>query len=194
MIGKSALLNAIAGTNRGLLATPVQKQAILAAIAQLEDRNPTANPLSSPKLEGDWRLLYTTSTGILGIDRFPFFNLGPVYQCIRTASTQLYNIAEISGPPYLEGIVSIAATFTPSSEQRVQVRFERSIVGPQRLLGYESPAQFIQAIGTGQSFTALDFQIDPKREQRGWLDVTYLDDDLRIGRGNEGSVFVLSQG
>jgi PAP_fibrillin len=194
MIGKSALLNAIAGTNRGLLANPVQKQAILAAIAQLEDRNPTPQPLSSSRLEGDWRLLYTTSTGILGIDRFPFFNLGQVYQCIRTASAQLYNIAEILGPPYLEGIVSIAASFTPSSERRVQVRFERSIVGSQRLLRYQSPAQFIRDIAAGQKFTAVDVQIDPQREQRGWLDITYLDDDLRIGRGNEGSVFVLTRG
>ncbi|HAJ61284.1 MAG TPA: fibrillin, partial [Cyanobacteria bacterium UBA8543] len=27
-----------------------------------------------------------------------------------------------------------------------------------------------------------------------WLDITYLDKDLRIGRGNEGSVFVLTKG
>ncbi|MCU0517995.1 MAG: PAP/fibrillin family protein, partial [Oscillatoria sp. Prado101] len=39
MIGKAALLEAIAGKNRGLLATETDKQAILAAVAQLEDRN-----------------------------------------------------------------------------------------------------------------------------------------------------------
>ncbi len=194
MIGKSALLNAIAGTNRGLVATPVQKQAILAAIAQLEDRNPTPQPLASPLLEGDWRLLYTTSTGILGIDRLPLFRLGPVYQCIRSAQASLYNIAEIVGLPYLEGIVSIAARFTPSSERRVQVRFERSIVGGQRWLGYQSASQFIRDIEAGKKFAAIDVQIDPRREQRGWLDITYLDADLRIGRGNEGSVFVLTKG
>ncbi|HAX76849.1 MAG TPA: fibrillin, partial [Cyanobacteria bacterium UBA11372] len=43
-----------------------------------------------------------------------------------------------------------------------------------------------------KKFTALDFPIE-SREQRGWLDITYLDEDLRIGRGNEGSVFVLTK-
>ncbi len=198
MIGKSQLLAAIAGKNRGLLARPDEKQAILAAIAQLEERNPTPQPLTSPWLDGNWRLLYTTSTGILGLDRVPLFQLGTVYQCIRAEEAKLYNIAEIAGPPFLEGIVSIAASFTPSTDpfnatKRVQVKFERFIVGPRRLLGYQSPAQFIQAIAAGQKFTALDSRIDPNREQRGWLDVTYLDADLRIGRGNEGSVFVLSK-
>ncbi|MGL4881863.1 MAG: PAP/fibrillin family protein, partial [Waterburya sp.] len=29
--------------------------------------------------------------------------------------------------------------------------------------------------------------------QKGWLDITYLDEDMRIGRGNEGNVFVLTK-
>jgi hypothetical protein len=75
MIGKSALLETIAGKNRGLLTTEPQKQAILAAIAQLEDRNPTPRPIEAlDLLEGDWRLIYTTSRGILGIDQVPFLN------------------------------------------------------------------------------------------------------------------------
>jgi PAP_fibrillin len=41
MFGKSALLTAIAGKNRGLLASDTDKQAILAAVAELEERNPT---------------------------------------------------------------------------------------------------------------------------------------------------------
>jgi PAP_fibrillin len=39
---------------------------------------------------------------------------------------------------------------------------------------------------------AIDFNIT-NRDQKGWLDITYLDDDLRIGRGNQGSVFVLTK-
>ncbi len=39
---------------------------------------------------------------------------------------------------------------------------------------------------------AIDFNIT-SREQKGWLEITYLDDDLRIGRGNEGKVFVLTK-
>ena len=192
MIGKSELLNAIAGTNRGLLATETQKQAILALIAQLEDRNPTPLPVEAADLlDGDWRLLYTTSRGILSINQFPLINLGQVYQCIRVKQAKLYNIAEVAGVPLAEGIVSISARFEPVSERRVSVMFERSILGLQRLIEYQSPSKFIQQIEAGQKFAAIDFTIN--RDQSGWLDITYLDENLRIGRGNEGSVFVLTK-
>ena len=193
MIGKSELLEAIAGKNRGLLATAADKQAILSVIAQLEDRNPTPRPVEAADLlEGDWRLLYTTSRGILGIDQLPLFKLGQVYQCIRTKERKVYNIAELYGLPYLEALVSVAAEFEPVSERRVKVTFKRSLSGLQRLIDYQSPSNFIEQIESGKKFTALDFTIE-NREQRGWLDITYLDRDLRIGRGNEGSVFVLTK-
>lgn len=193
MIGKSELLEIIAGKNRGLLANASDKQAILSAIAQLEDYNPTPRPLEAAELlNGDWRLLYTSSRALLGLDNFPLLKLGQIYQCIRVAESKIYNIAELYGLPYLEGIVSVAARFEATSEKRVQVKFERSILGLNRLIKYESPSQFIEEIESGKKFAAVDFGID-SREQQGWLDVTYLDRDLRLGRGNEGSVFVLTK-
>ncbi len=193
MIGKANLIDAIAGTNRGLLASEPQKQAILAAIANLEDFNPTPRPVeASNLLDGDWRLIYTTSKALLNLDRIPFCKLGQIYQSIRVNTTSVYNIAEIYGLPYLEGLVSVAAKFEPISERRVQVKFQRSIVGLKRLIDYSSPASFIQQIESGKKFPAIDAAINSDKQQ-GWLDITYIDSDLRIGRGNEGSVFVLSK-
>ncbi|MEG4334246.1 PAP/fibrillin family protein [Microcoleus sp. AT9_A2] len=193
MLRKSALLEIIAGKNRGLLATPSDKQAILSAIAQLEDYNPTPRPVEAPELlNGDWRLLYTTSRELLNLDSFPLVKLGQIYQSIRVKESKIYNIGELYGLPYLEGIVSVAARFEPTSERRVQVKFERSIVGLSRLIGYEYPGKFIDEIESGKKFAAVDFGLDT-REQQGWLDVTYLDKDLRIGRGNKDSVFVLTK-
>lgn len=193
MIGKAALLEAIAGRNRGLLATETEKQAIVAAAANLEDRNPTPRPVEAPELlEGNWRLLYTTSQGLLGFDRLPLLKLGQIYQYIQAKQSRVYNIAEIYGLPFLEGLVSVSASFVPLSERRVQVKFERSIIGLQRLINYQSASHFVQQIEARQRFTALDWQLD-SREQQGWLDITYLDEDLRIGRGNEGSLFILSK-
>ena len=194
MLGKSELLEAIAGKNRGLLSTEQDKQAILMAIAQLEDRNPTPRPIEAGDLlDGNWRLLYTTSKGLLNIDQLPLLKLGQIYQSIRVKTQSVYNIAEIYGLPYLEGIVSVVAKFEPVSERRVQVKFERSIVGLQRLIAYQSPTDFIQQIEAAKKFVAIDTKLDSSRQQ-GWLDITYLDADMRIGRGNEGSVFVLSKG
>ena len=193
MSKKAELLEAIAGKNRGLLANEIDNVRVLSAIQQLEDTNPTRKPLEAKDLlNGDWRLLYTTSKGILGLDRFPLFTLGQIYQCIRVSETKVYNIAEIIGLPMLEGLVSVAATFEPVSESRVNVMFERSIIGLQRFLGYQTPAALIQQIESGKKFLPLDFKID-RGEQKGWLDTTYLDEDMRVGRGNEGNVFVLTK-
>lgn len=193
MLGKAELLEAIAGKNRGLLATERDQLAILAAIAQLEDRNPTPRPTeASDLLDGNWRLLYTTSRGLLNIDQFPLVKLGQIYQFIHATEGRIYNLAEVQSLPFLEGLVSVAARFEAVSERRVEVKFERAVLGLQRLIGYQWPSQFVQRLETGEKFLAIDFSI-AGREQQGWLDITYLDADLRIGRGNEGSVFVLAK-
>ncbi|MDZ8139951.1 MAG: PAP/fibrillin family protein [Nostoc sp. DedQUE04] len=193
MMAKAALMDAIALTNRGLVATEEQKQAILIAIANLEDFNPTPRPVeASNLLDGNWRLLYTNSKALLNLDRLPLCKLGQIYQYIRVETTSVYNIAEIYGLPYLEGLVSVAAKFEPVSGRRVQVKFERSIIGLQRLIEYNSPVTFIQQIEAGRKFPGIDIPIKSDKQQ-GWLDITYIDNDLRIGRGNEGSVFVLTK-
>ena len=40
--------------------------------------------------------------------------------------------------------------------------------------------------------SALDLPID-EANQDNWLDITYLDGDLRIGRGHRGNLFVLTK-
>ncbi len=193
MSAKSKLLGAIAGLNRGLLAAKSDHQQILEVVRRVEDENPTPQPLqAADKLNGDWRLLYTTSGELLGIDRLPFYDLGQIYQCIRVQDAAIYNVAEVQGIPYLGGLVSVAAHYEAVSEKRVNVRFERAVFGLQRLIQYESIRPFIEQMETGKKFTAVDFEIK-NRDQKGWLDVTYLDDDMRIGRGNQGSVFVLTK-
>jgi PAP_fibrillin len=191
------LLAAIAGKNRGILATEIERQAILAAIAELEVRNPHPRPLTTAidLLAGNWQLLYTSSKSLLGIDKFPLVQLGTIYQCIRPTTSAIYNIAEVrSLIPGLNGVVSIVATFTAISESRVNVQFNRSVIGLQKLLDYSNPDQLITAIENGQKFTAIDLPINRQAgREPAWLDVTYLDETLRIGRGNEGSVFVLAK-
>lgn len=203
---KKELLQAIAGKNRGLLATEKDKVQILTAVERLEDHNPTADPLDKPDLlNGDWRLLYTTSKNILGLDNLPFVKLGEIYQCIRTEGSKIYNIAEIMGLPFLEGLISVAAKIDTVSSKRVNVRFQRSIIGLQKVLGYISPRDLINKIEMGKVFPAVDLNwgnfpwsdrnllFSSDKNEGGWLEITYLDEDLRIGRGNQGNVFILEK-
>ncbi|MEO0394546.1 MAG: PAP/fibrillin family protein [Cyanobacteria bacterium P01_A01_bin.137] len=192
MVQKTDLLDAIAPTNRGLLTSPDQKQDILTKVARLEARNPTPNPLGAVDLlNGNWQLLYTSSSELLGIDRFPLCSLGNIYQCVRVEQQRIYNLAEVQS--LLGGLVSVTATFEPVSEKRVNVRFDRAIFGLQSTLDYQNPSQFIEAMQQTNKFNLLkgiDFTISSDRDP-GWLEITYLDDTMRIGRGNQGSVFVL---
>ncbi len=218
MLNKNDLRSAIASTNRGIAATDNDKQVIASIVARVEDLNPTPEPLSEPELlAGDWRLLYTTSQELLGIDKVPLAQLGDIYQCVRPQSQRIYNIAEIRSLPYCEALVSVVAGFEPApdaisngsangsanssakaetlSKRRVNVKFNRGVIGLQRALGYQSPEQYIKKLETTEKMSLLqgiDFAINSDRQQ-GWLEVTYLDEDLRIGRGNQGSIFVLTK-
>jgi hypothetical protein len=190
---KTDLIAMLADKNRGLRANRAEQQSILTAVAAVESTNPTPLPLAAPDLlGGDWRLLYTTSSGLLNLGRLPLAQLGQIYQCIRPATSSVYNIAEIQSLPYLSSLVSVVAKFQPIADRRVQVNFVRSIIGLQSLLGYQSPAAFIDRISSPQPLLAIDLPINrPNRES--WLDITYLDEDLRISRGNQGSIFVLTK-
>ena len=188
---KANLINAIAPVNRGLQMTENQRKTIFSAVAYLEELNPNSSPNNTPELlDGNWLLLFTTSQELLGIDRFPLYKLGNIYQCLRVAEGKIFNVAEIKGLPLLSGIVSVCANFTVVSEQRVKVNFERLVAGSQTLLGYQDVNSFIDTLRSPKKLFAIDFQIK-REDQKGWLETTYLDQDLRIGRGNEGNLFVL---
>ncbi|MEL7223908.1 MAG: PAP/fibrillin family protein [Cyanobacteria bacterium J06576_12] len=222
MLSKTDLRNAIASKNRGITATPTDRQVIASVIARVEDKNPTPEPLSAPELlAGDWRLLYTTSKELLNIDKFPLATLGNIYQCVRPEKGRIYNIAELKSLPLCESLVSVVASFTPAdsdypvaasgnssdaassaetatatlSKKRVNVAFNRAVIGLQRALRYQSPSQYIDQLEANEKLSLLrgiDFAINADRQQ-GWLEITYLDKDLRIGRGNQGSLFVLTK-
>ncbi len=196
MLGKTDLLDTLAPVKRGLNATATDRLAIQAAATRLEDRNPTPDPLDAVELlEGDWRLLYTTSRELLNIDRVPLASLGQIYQCIRLAENRIYNLAEVKGPPLLSGLVAVSARLEPVTTRRVNVRFERGVIGLQSWLDYQTPSQFIHTLQTTNKLSwlkAIDFSINAER-QSGWLEITYLDKDLRLGRGNQGNLFVLQK-
>jgi hypothetical protein len=192
MTTKADLLNMLADQNCGLNISKSEQPNILTAIAAVEKNNPTDRPLASAALDGDWRLLFTTSASLLNLGKLPLSQLRDIYQCIRVETSSVYNIAEIQSLPYLSSLVSVIAKFQPINEQRVQVNFVRSIAGFQNLLGYQSPATFIEKISSGPRLMAIDFPIN-SNNPNSWLDITYLDENLRISRGNQGSVFVLTK-
>lgn len=159
---KQELLDLIAPLERGLLADADDAAAVDAAASALERLNPTRSPLASPLLNGKWELLYTTSASILGKTK-PFFlrPSGPIYQTLDAPNLRARN--RESAPLYN----TVSADLRPMSSSKVAVQFDE--------FGLFGGVIKIKAPPTA----------------KGELDMTYLDEELRVSRGDKGNLFVL---
>ena len=166
---KEQIMSLASETKRGLTATDEQKEQMQGLFAELEKLNPTSNPLiindKKPSVNGDWSLDYTTSDSILGKGGFP--RVGPIIQNIDTTTLSAKN-SEIVQYFFLIPVPrSVTAELSPVNGKFTDVKFKRFQLGP---IGFDAPDSF-----------------------RGALDITYLDDDMRLTRGDKGNIFVLTR-
>ena len=150
---------------------------IQALIAALEQAQPAdlSTPEAIEQLEGVWELRWSSSGQ-------PYLAVAPWLenlQCLAPSQGLGMNLLRLSGPlASLAGIAVEATIAVVQAEQppsqRVEVRFRRGgWLGP--TLG-ANRLQWLRSVN--QSFPA-------------WLDITVLDDELRICRGNAGTIFAL---
>ncbi|GJP69789.1 hypothetical protein CLOP_g798, partial [Closterium sp. NIES-67] len=90
------------------------------------------------------------------------------------------NVVEFSvrGLGLLSGKLTIEATYTVSSPTRVDIRFESSSIVPDQL------SKLFE-----KNYDLLLQVFNPD----GWLEITYVDDTVRIGRDNKGNIFVVER-
>lgn len=162
---KSELLDLCSDTERGLSETPEQRQKIASLFEQLERTNPIRKPLKSDKVNGVWSLQYTTSDSILGRNGSP--RVGPILQKIDTTNLRAENSETVRYLNVFDVPRKVTANLEPQSDRLTNVKFDRFSVGP---VGFKAPESF-----------------------RGYLDVTYLDDQVRLTRGDKGNIFVLTR-
>ncbi|KAK9830153.1 hypothetical protein WJX72_010026 [[Myrmecia] bisecta] len=158
---KKQLLEAIQPLARGVQASQEDKARIEALARAAEQANPTPKPLASDLINGQWRLVFTTSQSILGTSR-PWFlrPSGPIYQVIDAVNLKALNRETW---PFFN---QVQARLTAESGSKVKVQF----------------TQF-------RIFGLLPVSAPPSA--RGELDTTYLDEEMRISRGDRGNLFVL---
>lgn len=162
---KLAILELSTETERGLIATSEQQDKLLQLFEQLETLNPTDKPLQSDLVNGKWLLRYTTSDSILGRNSM-FPKVGPIFQTIDT--TRLYaENSEVVSYYGLKVPQRVSAELYPQNDQLTKVQFKRFYIGP---ITFNAPESF-----------------------KGALDVTYVDDELRLSRGDKGNIFVLTR-
>ncbi|KAG9444324.1 hypothetical protein H6P81_015664 [Aristolochia fimbriata] len=183
---KSELYQTIEGINRGIFGIPSTKKAEIANLAKLlESRNPTPEPTENlDKVKGCWKLVYSTVT-ILGSKRTKlglrdFVTLGDFLQTIDVEKGKALNIIKFSvrGLKMLSGQLTIVASYRIASKSKVEIKFESSTIEPDQLMNiFRKNYDLLLAI------------FNPE----GWLEITYLDEDLRIGRDDKGNLFILER-
>ncbi|XP_058731004.1 fibrillin protein 5 homolog isoform X1 [Vicia villosa] len=183
---KIELFQALEGINRGIFGIPSGKKLeIESLVEQLESQNPTPEPtLELDKVDGCWRLVYSTIS-ILGSRRTKlglrdFISLGDFFQIIDQAKNKAVNVVKFNakGLTMLSGELTIEASFKIASKTRVDITFEKSTIIPDQLMNVFR-----------KNYDILLSIFNPE----GWLDITYVDDNMRIGRDDKGNIFVLER-
>lgn len=144
-----------------------QKDEIEQLIKQVEATNPSKSPGTDPNLTAVWDLIYTSSDSILGSDRLPFLRPDRIVQDLNGEKLTGRNVEYITIGPFRIS-TAINAELMPVSPFRFDVNFVNF-----NFLGF------------------ININVEKNDRFTGWLEVTYLDEDLRISRGNRGNVFVL---
>ncbi|MBN3946310.1 MAG: fimbrial protein [Nostoc sp. NMS7] len=161
---------------------------------ELESVNPNLYPLlyATSLLEGAWQLQYSTAREIRSLVSLPLgLKLGKVYQVIDVANKLFFNLAKVKHSLGLvSGYVKVTASFEPAKEdlapllhKRINVYFDKRYLSIEKILGINTPQ-------------LNPFKVVPANNPTGrtaTLDITYLDETLRIGRGGDGSLFILSK-
>mmetsp|Transcript_35595 Transcript_35595/g.83208 ORF Transcript_35595/g.83208 Transcript_35595/m.83208 type:complete len:267 (-) Transcript_35595:67-867(-) len=194
---KNQLLELIQGTERGLNEPEGRREEILSAFEALERSNPTAAPLESELLKGEWELLWTTSESILGTSRPPFLRPKGDSQILQFLDPAKGVGRNLEDTPVSRNMVEAEIVpLLPENRARFANRLETYL--PFRRPGGSEPLgeASLERSAVGVQFRKFSFfgglVSAPAPEQAtGILEITYLDDDLRLSRGDKGNLFIL---
>ncbi|XP_039063923.1 fibrillin protein 5 homolog [Hibiscus syriacus] len=183
---KSQLLQQLEGINRGIFGVESSKKSDIEALVKLlESQNPTPDPtLNLEKVGGCWKLVYSSIT-ILGSKRTKlglrdFISLGEFFQTIDIQKSKAVNVIKFNarGLKLLNGKLTIEASFKIVSKSRVDISYDNSTITPDQLMNVFR-----------KNYDLLLGIFNPE----GWLEITYVDDTMRIGRDDKGNLFILQR-
>ena len=121
------------------------------------------------KLKGIWELRWSSSNS-------PILSYSPLIDNLQILNPTKSNGLNLLKPRGLDGIIGtgIVAELYPLNEIRIGVKFTHA--------GF---------LGPNLGLKKLKALARIKRDQKGWLDITYLSKNLRICRGDKGTLFIL---
>ena len=140
-------------------------------VSALEQSQPADLSRDSALLEGVWDLRWSSSSQ-------PWLRQAPWLenlQALDPARNRGCNLLRLRGPLGSIGAISVQADLEVINDKRVQVKFRKG--------GWLGPS----LPGIGQ----LKLLREVEQSFPAWLDITFLDEQLRICRGNAGTTFAL---
>ncbi|XP_057448662.1 plastoglobulin-1, chloroplastic [Lotus japonicus] len=215
---KRALVDTVFGTELGFRAGSEVRAEVSELVTQLEAANPTLAPVEEPALlNGNWVLLYTASSELLPLlaaGALPLVKVDKILQTIDTSSATIINSITLSSP-FASLSFSASASFEARSPTRIQVTFKEGSFQPPEIKSKTELPGSIDVFGQRISLLPLQQTLDPLQgvvanisrvisgqpplkipipgeRTSSWLITTYLDEDLRISKG-DGGLFVLAR-
>lgn len=173
---------------------PQQVRELATLTTALEKLNSYPRPLlyGTNLLDGSWLLQYSTAREIRALKSLPLgFLVGKIYQIIDINTASFENRAWVRhSSGLLSGYVRVTATFEPALEeqdrlpnQKINVDFKQRFIGIKQILGIKTnlldPVKVVQARNPQGRVPSLN--------------ITYIDETMRIGRGGDGSLFILTK-
>lgn len=197
---KLKLLSAVSGLNRGLAASADDLKKVDEAAKELESCAGAVDLAADlDKLQGKWKLIYSSafSSRTLGgsrpgppTGRLLPITLGQVFQRIDVLSKDFDNIAELElGAPWpfppIEATATLAHKFELIGSSTIKIVFEKTTV---KTTGNLSQLPPLEVPRIPDQFRP------PSNTGSGEFEVTYIDSDTRVTRGDRGElrVFVIS--
>ncbi|KAK4769358.1 hypothetical protein SAY86_027508 [Trapa natans] len=213
---KRCLVDTVYGSDLGFRASPEVRAEVLELVNQLEAANPTPAPVeASGLLDGNWVLVYTAFSELLPLiaaGNIPLLKLDKICQSIDSGSLTIVNSATLSSP-FASFSFSASAAFEVRSPSRIQVEFKEGTFQPPEIKPRIDLPNSVSAFGQNIDLMPIQQSLGPLQETvaslsraisgqpplklpipgnraQSWLLITYLDDEMRISRG-DGGLFVL---
>ncbi|MEL7029031.1 MAG: PAP/fibrillin family protein, partial [Pseudomonadota bacterium] len=175
-------------------------EAYIDALARdVEALSPIPEPCKTPHdLNGRWRMLYSsfgleqeTTLRRLSFSRLPRLPIKiiSISQEVNAGTGAYDNVLHGTTSSGLEIVHVVEGRFEPDAEhmQRLQIAFTSTYVYP--VDESLSVAEFREALGADEE----DVLAAGLMTQGLYSDVTYLDDDFRLNRGNIGNLYVIAK-
>ncbi|TKY70051.1 Plastoglobulin-1 [Spatholobus suberectus] len=215
---KRALVDTVYGTDFGIRAGSEVRAEVSELVTQLEAANPTLAPVEEPALlNGNWVLLYTASSELLPLlaaGRLPLLKVDKITQTIDISDLTIINSTTLSSP-FASLSFSASASFEVRSPARIQVTFNEGSIQPPEIKSKVELPENVDIFGQKLSLQPLQQSLGPLQglvenvsrvisgqpplkipipgeRTSSWLLTTYLDQDLRISRG-DGGLFILAR-